>query len=167
METKALKMEIKWAIIFSVVGLIWMVLENVTGLHGKYIDYHMYLTNLFAVPAIYIMLRALQEKKRIDYQGNMTYMQGLLSGLIFSIFIAILSPITQYITSYIIAPEYFENAIKRSVELGYFGTTEEAEAQFNFKNYVISGAIGALLMGIITSAIAMIFIRTQKNANSR
>ncbi len=67
METKTLKMEIKWAIIFSVVGLIWMVLENVTGLHGKYIDYHMYLTNLFAVPAIYIMLRALQEKKRIDY----------------------------------------------------------------------------------------------------
>jgi hypothetical protein len=93
MESKTLKVEIKWAIIFSVVGLIWMVLENLSG--GKYIDYHMYLTNLFAIPAIYMMVKALQEKKRVDYHGNMTYLQGLISGLILSISIALLSPITQ------------------------------------------------------------------------
>jgi hypothetical protein len=46
---KNIKIEIKWAIIFSVMGLLWMVLEKLCGLHGKYIDYHLYLTNLFAV----------------------------------------------------------------------------------------------------------------------
>ena len=32
------KIEIKWALIFIVAVLIWMGIENVAGLHGKYID---------------------------------------------------------------------------------------------------------------------------------
>jgi hypothetical protein len=74
---KNLKTEIKWAIIFTVVGLLWMVLEKVSGLHDQYIDYHLYLTNLFAIPAIVMMVMALKEKKRKDYRGFMTYKQGL------------------------------------------------------------------------------------------
>jgi hypothetical protein len=35
---KKLNIEIKWAIIFSIVGLIWMVIEKVSGLHSTYID---------------------------------------------------------------------------------------------------------------------------------
>jgi hypothetical protein len=31
---------------------------------GKYIDYHLYLTNLFAVPAIIAMVMALKRQKR-------------------------------------------------------------------------------------------------------
>lgn len=49
---KNIQIEIKWALIFSVTGLVWMVLEKLCGLHGKYIDYHLYLTNLFAIPAV-------------------------------------------------------------------------------------------------------------------
>ena len=44
----------------------------------------------------------------------------------------------------------------------YAMSSAEAEAQFNFQNYVIQGLIGALVMGIVTTAIAMIFIRTKK-----
>lgn len=152
----------KWAILFSLMALLWMTLEKLSGLHGKYIDYHLYLTNLFAIPAIWFMVLALKDKKKNFYHGIMTYQQGLISGIILSIFIAILSPITQWITSFLISPEYFPNVIKRSVELGYYPTTAEAEANFNYKNYAISGAVGALIMGIVTTAIAMIFIRTKK-----
>lgn len=159
---KNIKIEIKWAIIFSVVGLLWMLLEKLSGLHGKYIDYHLYLTNLVAIPAIIVMVMALKDKKKNFYDGQMNYKQGLFSGIILSVFIALISPLTQWITSYVITPEYFPNVIKRSVELGYFKTTAEAEAQFNFQNYVIQGLIGALVMGIVTTAIAMIFIRTKK-----
>lgn len=159
---KNLRTEIKWAIIFTVVGLLWMVLEKVSGLHDQYIDYHLYLTNLFAIPAIVMMVMALKEKKRKDYQGIMTYKQGLISGIILSLFIAILSPLAQYITSFYITPEYFPNVIKRSVELGYFPDTEAAKANFNYQNYAIQGAVSAFIMGVITTAIAMIFIRTKK-----
>ena len=158
-----IKIELKWAIVFSVVTLVWMVLEKISGLHGKYIDYHLYLTNLFAIPAIWMMVMALKDKKKNDYNENISYKQGLVSGIILSVFIAMLSPLTQWITSYIITPEYFPNVIKRSVELGYFKTTLEAEANFNYPNYAKQGAIGALVMGILTTTIAMIFIRTKNN----
>lgn len=159
---KRIAIEIKWALIFTIMGLVWMVLEKLCGLHSTYIDYHLYLTNLFAIPAIWVMVLALKDKKNSFYHGQLSYKQGLISGVILSVFIALLSPLAQWITSYIITPEYFPNVIKRSVELGYFETTAIAEARFNYKNYAIQGAIGALVMGIITTAIAMIFIKSKK-----
>jgi hypothetical protein len=159
---KNIKTEIKWAFIFSGMGLLWMVLEKLVGLHDKYIDYHMYLTNLFMIPAVWVTVLALRDKKRRDYAGNMTYLQGFLSGMLLTVFIAALSPLTQWITSYVITPEYFPNVIKRSVELGYFKTTADATANFNYQNYAVQGAIGALIMGTVTVAIVMIFVRTKQ-----
>jgi len=158
---KNIRIEIKWALIFTGVTLLWMLLEKISGLHGKYIDYHLYLTNLFAIPAILMMVFALKEKKYKFYGGKMTYKQGLIAGIILSAIIALLSPLSQYITTYLITPEYFPNVIKRSVELGYYKTVPEAEANFNYQNYAIQSFIGALVMGILTTAIAMIFIRTK------
>lgn len=145
---KNLKIEIKWAIIFSVIGLLWMLLEKLVGLHSTHIDKHMYLTNLFAIPAIIVMVLALKDKKKDFYAGQMNYKQGLISGTILSVFIALLSPLTQWITSTIITPEYFPNVIAYSVETGYYKSIEEAEAYFNLKNYIVQSTIGALLMGI-------------------
>lgn len=153
--------EIKWAIIFSVVVLLWMILEKLSGLHSTYIDYHLYLTNLFAIPAIWIMVLALKEKKKKYFNEKISYKQGFISGVILSFIISLLSPLTQWITSYVITPEYFPNVIKRSVEIGYYKTTEEAQANFNYVNYAIQGAIGAVVMGVLTTAIAMIFIKTK------
>ncbi len=160
---KKLNIEFKWAMIFSLVTLMWMILEKLSGLHDKYIDYHLYLTNLFAIPAIWMMVLALKDKKKNYYSGQMNYLTGLRSGIILSIIIALLSPITQWITTYIITPEYFPNVIKRSVELGFFKSTEAAEANFNYSNYAKQGAIGALIMGIATTAIVMIFLQTKKS----
>jgi hypothetical protein len=139
-----------------------MVLEKISGLHDTHLKYHLYLTNLFAIPAIIVMVMALKDKKRNYYLGNMSYKQGLISGTILSLFIAIISPLTQYITSYYITPDYFPNVIAYSVETGFHKTLEEAEAYFNYKNYATQGAISAFVMGVVTSAIAMIFIRTKK-----
>ncbi|MFB2118065.1 DUF4199 domain-containing protein [Parapedobacter sp. 2B3] len=156
-----LKIEIKWAIYFTLMTLVWMLLEKLCGLHGKYIDYHLYLTNLFAIPAIWFMVLALEDKKKNFYSAQISYTQGLVSGILLSAFIALLSPLTQWITSYVITPEYFPNVIKRSVELGYYKTTAEAEAHFNYKNYAINSTVFAFVFGVVTTAIAMIFIRTK------
>lgn len=161
---KNLKIEVKWAIYFALMSLVWMLLEKWSGLHGKYIDYHLYLTNLFAIPAILFMVLALKDKKRNYYGGNMSYKQGLISGVFLSLFIALLSPLTQWVTSYVITPEYFPNVINRSVELGMFESTEAAEAQFNFKNYAINSTIFAFVFGVVTSAVVMIFIQTKKRS---
>lgn len=156
------KIEIKWAVLFSVMTLLWMLLEKLTGLHSTYIDYQIYLTNLFAIPAVWFFVLALKDKKKNCYGGKITYKQGLISGIILSVLIALISPLTQWITSYVITPEYFPNVIKRSVELGYYKTTADAEANFNYKSYAIQGALGALGMGIVTTLIVMLFLRTKK-----
>ncbi len=156
-----IKIEIKWAILFSVIGLIWIFLEKISGLHGKYIDYHMYITNLFIIPAIWTIVLALNDKKINFFTGQMSYNQGLISGVILSVIIALISPLVQWVTVYVISPEYFPNVIKRSVELGYFETTKVAKANFNYPNYALQGVIGALFMGVVSTAIAMIFIRTK------
>jgi len=159
---KNIKIEIKWAIIFSIMTLLWMLLEKVTGLHSTLIDKHMYLTNLYAIPAILIYVLALKDKKKNFYGGNLTYKQGLLSGIILSFIITLITPLTQWITSFIITPEYFPNVIEYSLETGYYKTLEEAEAFFNYKNYAIQGFIWALAFGVLTTVIVMIFLRTKK-----
>jgi len=162
MQMKNYIIEIKWAVIFSVVILLWMLLEKISGLHSTHIDKHMYLTNLFAIPAILIYVFALKDKKKNFYNDKISYKQGIISGFVLSILITLISPLTQWITSYIITPEYFTNVIKYSLETGYHSSLEEAEAYFSYKNYVVQGAFGALIMGIVTSLIVMIFLRTKK-----
>lgn len=154
--------EIKWAVIFIIMSLLWMVLEKLVGLHSTHIDKHMYLTNLYAIPAVIVFVLALKDKKRNFYNGNMSYVQGLISGLIISAIVAILSPLMQWVISYVITPEYFPNVIEYSLKTGYHKTREEAEAYFSYKNYAVQSTIASIVMGALTTAIAMIFIRTKR-----
>lgn len=159
------KIEVKWAVIFVIMSLLWMVLEKLTGLHDKHIDKQMIYTNFIAIPAIAVYVFALLDKRKTFFSGQMTYKQGFISGLIITLIVTILSPLTQIITSKIITPDFFSNAIHYSVSTGYY-TQEAAEKFFNLKNYIIQGLIGAPIMGIITTAIVAIFTRkTNKSLN--
>ena len=158
---KNTKTEIKWALIFVVMSLLWMLLEKLVGLHSTHIDKHMYLTNLYSIPAIVVYVLALKDKKKKDYNGQMTYKQGFISGLIITVIVALFAPLTQWITSTIITPEYFPNVIAYSIETGYHKSLEEAQAYFNLKNYIVQSVVGAIVMGVVTSAIVAIFVRTK------
>lgn len=52
------RIELKWAIIFMVTTLAWMILEKLVGLHSTHIGKHMIYTNFFAIPAIFTRKRA-------------------------------------------------------------------------------------------------------------
>lgn len=153
------KHEIKWAFIFTIVGILWMVFEKLMGWHAENIASHYYMTNIFAVFAIGIYVFALLEKRKKHYHNSMTWKEGFLSGLMMTLIITLLAPFSQLLISLVISPEYFPNVIKYSVETGYYKTIEEAEAFFNLKNYLIQSTIGALVMGIITSAIVAFFVK--------
>lgn len=153
-----LRIEIKWAIIFALMQLLWMILERLTGLHTTHIDKHAIFTNFVAIPAIAIYVLALLDKRKNFYQGIMTYMQGFKTGFIITLFVSIFSIATQYIISTIITPDYFSNIIEYSVNEGKM-TQEAAEKMFNLKSYLIQAPIGALIMGVLTSAIIAIFTR--------
>ena len=152
------KTEIKWAIIFAIVMLMWMTLEKLTGLHSKHIDKHPMYTNFFSIPAIAVYVFALLSKRKTDYNGIMSYKQGVMAGIIITIFVTILSPLIQLITSTIITPDYFPNVIEYSVNQGLM-TEEGAKNAFNLKSYTIQETIGAFVMGVITTIIVAFFTK--------
>lgn len=87
--------EIKWAIIYILVTLLWMFPEKISGLHTKRIDKHATFTNLFAIPAIAVYVFALLDKRRSFYNGAMTCKQEFICGLVITAIVNVISPLTQ------------------------------------------------------------------------
>lgn len=161
---KNFKIEFKWAITFIIAQLAWMYLEKATGLHDEHVAKHLIYTNLFAVIAISVYILALRDKKIHFFNGTMSWKQGFISGIVISAIIAGLSPLSQYIISTYITPDYFENIIAYSVENGKM-TSENAQAYFNLKSYMMQSASGALAMGVVTAAIVAIFLKSKNKTN--
>lgn len=157
---KNIKIEIKWALIFILSMLAWMFFEKSMGWHDEKIADHATYTNFFAIPAILVYVLALLDKKKNFYSGVMSYKQGVISGLIITVIVTVLSPLAQYITSTIITPDYFPNVIEYAVSSGKM-TQADAEAYFNINSYMIQSVIGALVMGLVTSLIVAIFVKSK------
>jgi len=157
---KKYQIELKWALVFVGMTLIWMIGEKLLGYHSEKIAQHEVITNFIAIPAIAVYVFALLDKKKNFYNGQMNYLQGFISGIIISVIVAAISPLTQYLTSVVISPEYFPNIIKYTVDNGK-ATQAEAISYFNLKSYITYGVIGALGMGAVTSAIVAIFVKSK------
>ncbi|TNF39683.1 MAG: DUF4199 domain-containing protein [Cytophagales bacterium] len=157
---KKIKIEIKWGLLFILSGLIWMILEKSLGWHDVHLEKHATYTLLYAPIAILIYVLALIDKKKNDYQGKMTYIQGLISGIVVTVVVVVLTPLSQYITHTYISPEYFPNIIDLSVQQGHMDE-EGAKAYFSLKNYIFQSSIFAAFMGILTSAVVSIFVRSK------
>ena len=155
---KKYAIETKWALFFFAAILLWTGLERAVGLHGTHIAHHPVYTNLFAIPAILIYVLALREKRDKYYGGSMSWKQGFMSGLIITMVVTILSPLAQWITHKLISPGYFSNAQAYAIETGKL-SQDEAEVYFSLNNYLVQSMIGALILGVVTSAVVAIFVR--------
>ena len=153
--------EIKWGVIFTLLALLWMVFEKAMGWHDLYIDKHAIYTNFFGIIAVLVYFLAIREKKRNFYNGEMTWRQGFVAGLILTIVVTLLAPLSQFITSTYITPDYFNNVIAYSVETKVMNQ-EQAEAYFNLKSYIIQATFGALVMGVVTAAAIAWILKTKK-----
>tara|TARA_R100001143_G_C3360653_1_gene135260 strand:+ start:10527 stop:11003 length:477 start_codon:yes stop_codon:yes gene_type:complete len=155
---KKYRIEIKWALIFVGMMLLWMLMERLLGFHDAHIDKHAIVTNLIAIPAIAIYVFALLDKRKNFYDGFMSYKQGFISGLIITLIVTLFTPLIQYITSTVITPDYFSNIIEYTVNEGMM-EREDAEAYFNLKSYMIQATIGAPIMGLLTTAVVAFFTK--------
>lgn len=153
------KTELKWGVIFSVMGLLWLALEYAVGLHGRFIGWQPILTNLVAIPSVIIMVMAILDKRQV-LGGAITFTQAFLCGLGVSLIVAVLSPLTQFIFHRLINPGYFENAIRYGVEHGQT-TLEKAQAYFNLPSYMLQSVLAAIIMGSITSLVIAAMIKKE------
>ena len=155
---KHIKIELKWAFIFTIMALAWMLLEKTLGWHDENIADHYWLTLLFLPFMVLMYVLAIREKRRRFYNKKIGWKQAFLSGVIMSVFVALLSPLGQYVTHNYITPEYFKNVIDYSVTNNLM-TLKKANNYFNINNYIMQAAIGALVSGVVISAIVAIFMR--------
>ncbi len=153
------KTELKWGVIFSVMGLLWLTLEYVVGLQSRFIAWHPILTKLVAIPSVIVMVLAILEKRRM-LGGTISFKQAFLCGLGVSLVVAVLSPITQFIFHRLINPGYFENAIRYGVEQGKT-TLAEAQAFFNLQSYMLQSVFAALIIGSITSLVIAAMLKKE------
>jgi uncharacterized membrane protein len=110
------------------------------------------------VIAIVIYVFALLDKRKNDLNGLMTWSQGFKSGLWVTVIVVMLSPLAQYITHTVITPDFFNNISEYAVESEQM-TRGEAETYFTLQNYLMQAAVGALGLGLVTSAIVAIFTK--------
>ena len=151
--------EIRWGIIFTLVMLLWLWLEQLVGLHGPYIAHHATYTNFFAILAILTYVLALRQKKWRDYNGVMSWKQGIAAGLLITLVVVLLSPLCQWLFHSFISPEYFANVQAYAVSQQMM-SADEAAAYFNLSSYIVQSLIGAAVMGTVTSVIVAFFLRT-------
>ena len=158
---KNIIIELKWAIIFTIMFLAWMLLEKTLGWHDEKIANHGWLT-LFYIPfAVLLTVLAIREKRRRFYNGTITWIQAFKSGVLLSLFVGVLSPLAQYITFNFITPEYFVNVKNYSVT-NQLVTIEAANEIFNINNYMLQAAIGVFIGGVLTTAIVAIFAQRKR-----
>jgi len=159
---KKIKIELKWAIIFTIFTLVWWLLEKTLGWHDEKILNHFWLTLLFLPFVIFMYVLAIREKRRRFYNKKITWKQGFLSGLLLSIFIAALSPIAQYITHNFITPEFFVN-VKESSITNNLMTLESANHYFSLTGYMYRSVISSIVGGSFVSALVALLLRRKAN----
>lgn len=157
---KNFSIEIKWGIQFSILSIVWMIIEKTAGWHDALIGKQLIYTNLFGFLAILIYFLAMRDKKKNFYHGNMDWKQGFLSGTVLTVVIGLLSPIANAVIFNFITPHFFENMIAYRVA-HKFQTQAQAELYFNLHNYIVLGIFDTLSKGIITAAVIALFLKTK------
>ena len=150
------KIEIKWAVIFLIMSLLWVWVEKLYGLHGPKIEKHYLYTQLFIIPTILIYVFALREKRRKEFISGMNYRQGLITGLYVSAFITMLSPLIQLIIFEVITPGFFDSAIQYAASSGKF-TQTGAESYYCLRNFILQSMTGSVVIGNTASIVIPFF----------
>lgn len=155
---KKIHIEIKWAIISTVLSLAWMLLEKTLGWHDEQIADHFWLTLMFIPFAVLMYVLCIREKRRRVFDKKLTWKEGFFTGARLAIGVTLLSPIAQYITHNYITPKYFEKVKEYSITNDLM-TVEAANDYFNIGNYIWQSAAGALIGGLIISALVSLFLK--------
>ncbi|NHM01498.1 DUF4199 domain-containing protein [Flavobacterium difficile] len=154
------KIEFKWAIYYTFLGIMWFQLEKYLGYHDEKIAFHPVFTNFIYIFIFLIYLLFLVDKKKNFFNGVMSWQQGLLSGVILALFAMVLTPFALYFSLKYVNPNFFESMINYSVSKGM--KLENATALFDTTTYMLFAAFGTFSFGILFAALAAALIKTKK-----
>ncbi len=159
-----LKIEIRYAVLISLLTLLWLSVEFMVGLHDVYIAYHMY-TNWLALLIPVVCIRMALNEKADQQNGKLSFKQGFGSGFMVAFFAAVLAVLVQFVFHKLINPDYFDTMIQVAVnhaenaKQNGMRAREEAALYYNLTSYIIQSGLLMLVFGTIVAAISAWFAR--------
>ena len=156
----SIRIELRYAVLTSLLVLLWLIMEFEVGLQDKYVSVHPYISLLaFLIPVVTYRM-ALREKIEEKY-GKLSFRQAFLSCFLITVFGSILAVPVQIGFHKLVNPDFFETMIMYATEHGH-STLEQAAHYFNLQNYIIESVIGTFVVGTIISLILAFRMRTVK-----
>jgi hypothetical protein len=155
-----IRLELRYAMLITLLMLLWLALEFMVGLHDAYIQYHPYVTMFAILIPVVCSRMALREKQEL-HNGKLPFKSALRTGMLITAFSAALAVPSQLIFHYLINPDFFDNMIKYSVQHGK-QNMEQATMYFNLTSYMVQSVIGTLVLGTIINFIMAWRMRTDR-----
>lgn len=143
--------DLRWGVILSFSGFLWVCLEYALGLHTTRIHLHPALSNLFAPVAVTIMTLAIRRHR--DDAGDLSWSEGLRAGMTVSAVTSALAVPSLWLFLRYVNPRFFPRMIAYTSAHGR--SLEEARAYFNFRAYAAESVVGPLVMGFVTSVVVV------------
>lgn len=159
------RIEIRYAVLITLLMLLWLSLEFMVGLHDQYIQYHPYITMFALIIPIVCARMAIRDKLDM-LNGKITFREAFMTGFLVAFFAAVLAVPSQVIFHKLINPDFFDNMVdyasKRAENLNMdvVKARQDAEMYFNLTSYIIQSGLGTLVFGTIVAAIMAWRMRT-------
>lgn len=80
-----MKTEMKYGLIIAAVSAIWLIVQDLIGLHDKYIQYQSMVSWLGLIIPIAGLFFAIKEKRDKEFEGSISYGQCIKTGLLTTI----------------------------------------------------------------------------------
>jgi hypothetical protein len=159
-------LELKWGVMIGAANMVWLYLSYYLGMHESglvMIQVMTLISVLISVIGYLLALRALAKKF-----PEIEYLEGIRSGAIIAGVVALFAAVAQVGYFKLVNPGftdqmveltrsyYLESGLSEN-EAGQFA--EGAKKTFGMVSYMIQSALGAVIIGMISTAIMMLFLR--------
>lgn len=162
-------LELKYGILISIFGLIWIVFEQLLGLQDEFLEWHKLVTNfslLIPIIGIWMALKDFKMAKVTKYSFQKGFGIGFRITLINTVLIV---PII-FIFYKFINPEWTNTMINKAkldaINSGqdHLKAMEEARSYFSLKYYLIQSIIGTFIFGTLISSLIAFLAKNRSNS---
>lgn len=155
-------LELRWGVIIGLVNLLWLYLSFYLGMHTSglaWIQVMGLVGMVLSVVGYVLGLRAVSRRF-----PEMTFLEGVKSGIRIAGIVAVFAVIAQLGYFYIVHPEWTDTMVAETAKYyesqGVTGADleeykEGARTTFGLRSYLIQAALGALLVGAVSSLVVV------------
>lgn len=152
------KYELRWAVIITILSLLWNAFEYEMGWHDNGIASHKYYTFLFLIILTLCYYLFYLDKRANRYKKRFKFRHGFYSGLSLTILVALFSIPAQLLVHKLITPDYIDHAKDYAVQSGEM-SSQQANNRFNITNFVLFFPIVYMIYGVVASFVLSLLLR--------